>query len=77
MTDLLLLSQGGVQIYYGPLGPSSDAVLGYFANLGKHWPRFKNPADFVLDQSNDKRFEEAWQVRYLMVNGDIVAIDES
>ena len=60
-THLLLLRKGGEVVYFGPVHSTDDAdgprdfarVLAFFETLGFKCPEHKNPADFVLDISNN------------------------
>ncbi|KAM9981256.1 hypothetical protein ACTFIY_003555 [Dictyostelium cf. discoideum] len=50
---LLLLKRGGETVYFGPTGTNSKIVLNYFAERGLICDPFKNPADFILDVTED------------------------
>ncbi|KAN0035235.1 hypothetical protein ACTA71_004496 [Dictyostelium dimigraforme] len=50
---LLLLKRGGETVYFGPTGINSKIVLNYFAERGLICDPFKNPADFILDVTED------------------------
>jgi len=50
---LLLLKRGGETVYFGPTGEMSSTVLGYFEQHGLVCDTLKNPADFILDVTDD------------------------
>ncbi|KAM9966535.1 hypothetical protein ACTFIR_006755 [Dictyostelium discoideum] len=50
---LLLLKRGGETVYFGPTGDKSVDLLGYFENHGLICDPLKNPADFILDVTDD------------------------
>ncbi|EGC32253.1 hypothetical protein DICPUDRAFT_155800 [Dictyostelium purpureum] len=50
---LLLLKRGGETVYFGPTGENSSIVLDYFSSHGLECDPFKNPADFVLEVTDD------------------------
>ncbi|KAK5577507.1 hypothetical protein RB653_002449 [Dictyostelium firmibasis] len=50
---LLLLKRGGETVYFGPTGTNSQIVLNYFAERGLICDPLKNPADFILDATDD------------------------
>eukprot|EP01133_Synstelium_polycarpum_P008978 gene8978-10529_t len=50
---LLLLKRGGETVYFGPTGPGSSIVLEYFAAQGLICDPLKNPADFILDVTEE------------------------
>ncbi|KAF2073524.1 hypothetical protein CYY_005173 [Polysphondylium violaceum] len=50
---LLLLKRGGETVYFGPTGEMSSTVLGYFEQHGLICDTLKNPADFILDVTDD------------------------
>ncbi|EGG18887.1 ABC transporter G family protein [Cavenderia fasciculata] len=50
---LLLLKKGGETVYFGPTGENSSVVLDYFAKRGLVCDPLKNPADFILDVTDE------------------------
>ncbi|EGC32249.1 ABC transporter G family protein [Dictyostelium purpureum] len=50
---LLLLKRGGETVYFGPTGEMSVDVLNYFEGHGLVCDPLKNPADFILDVTDE------------------------
>ncbi|EGG18231.1 ABC transporter G family protein [Cavenderia fasciculata] len=50
---LLLLKKGGETVYFGPTGENSKTVLNYFASHGLTCDPLKNPADFILEVTDE------------------------
>ncbi|EFA84973.1 ABC transporter G family protein [Heterostelium album PN500] len=51
---LLLLKKGGETVYFGPTGERSSIVLDYFGSHGLQCDPLMNPADFILDVTEDE-----------------------
>ncbi|GAM17118.1 hypothetical protein SAMD00019534_002930 [Acytostelium subglobosum LB1] len=51
---LLLLKKGGETVFFGPTGEKSAVVLEYFAHHGLICDPLMNPADFILDVTEDE-----------------------
>ncbi|KYQ91325.1 ABC transporter G family protein [Tieghemostelium lacteum] len=50
---LLLLKKGGETVFFGPTGDMSSLLLKYFEDRGLYCDPFLNPADFILDVTDD------------------------
>ncbi|EGG18232.1 ABC transporter G family protein [Cavenderia fasciculata] len=50
---LLLLKKGGETVYFGQTGENSKTVLNYFARYGLICDSLKNPADFILEVTDE------------------------
>lgn len=47
---MLLLKRGGNTVYFGPIGPASADLVGYFERNGApKFPLSANPADIMLN----------------------------
>ena len=57
--NLLLLVPGGKTVYFGPLGPHCDTVLGYFSRRSREPRSEENPAEYMLEvvSANDGKPE--------------------
>ncbi|GAM18188.1 hypothetical protein SAMD00019534_013630 [Acytostelium subglobosum LB1] len=51
---LLLLKKGGETVFFGPTGERSSVVLDYFGSHGLICDPMKNPADFILDVTEEE-----------------------
>lgn len=57
---LLLLGEGGNQLYFGDIGPSASTVLGYFEGTGSpKCPVGRNPAEWIIETTRTKPVEAA------------------
>ncbi|EGC38233.1 hypothetical protein DICPUDRAFT_76201 [Dictyostelium purpureum] len=54
---LLLLKKGGETVYFGPTGESSQTLLDYFSRFNLICDPLTNPADFILDVTNNDKFD--------------------
>lgn len=55
--DLLLLQSSGQTVYFGPLGPKSETLIGYFERNGApKCQKDTNPAEYCPNGSSNSRY---------------------